>query len=144
MPVITTQHKFEITKLPLDIKKKWVDALRSGKYIQGSGSLFEIFRAHNEPTKKTYCCLGVLGSVCGVEEDFLENNEFFTDLHIDRHLIPKDVWEFSANEQLQQMLADNNDGNIVKETGSEEIGKARVAYKRATFEELADWIEENL
>ena len=34
-----------------EVKKKWVDALRSGEYAQGRSSL----RDHDE-----YCCLGVL------------------------------------------------------------------------------------
>jgi len=35
-----------------EIKKKWVDALRSGEYKQGRGNL--------RPTEDTHCCLGVL------------------------------------------------------------------------------------
>jgi hypothetical protein len=34
------------------IKQQWLDALRSGDYKQGQGSL--------RPTPDTYCCLGVL------------------------------------------------------------------------------------
>lgn len=40
-----------MNKLPVDIKKKWVDALRSGKYEQGREYLCDGDR---------YCCLGVL------------------------------------------------------------------------------------
>lgn len=36
-----------------DIKKKWVEALRSSEYQQGRG------RLHN-PKENTFCCLGVL------------------------------------------------------------------------------------
>lgn len=39
------------------IKRKWVKALRSGKYKQAQEYLF---------TGKGYCCLGVLGDVIGV------------------------------------------------------------------------------
>lgn len=37
-----------------DIKKKWINALRSGKYKQGSGWLLE---------DNKYCCLGVLSDI---------------------------------------------------------------------------------
>lgn len=41
------------------IKQRWLDALRSGKYAQGTGSLM---RKINTPVGTTdeYCCLGVL------------------------------------------------------------------------------------
>ena len=42
-----------------EIKDKWVAALRSGKYKQGSGQL------HNT-MNDTYCCLGVLCAELGV------------------------------------------------------------------------------
>lgn len=40
------------------LKAKWIKALKSGKYRQGTGRLY---------TKETrsYCCLGVLGKVAG-------------------------------------------------------------------------------
>lgn len=39
------------------IKKRWIEALRSGKYKQGIRAL--------KPTRDTYCCLGVLCKVMG-------------------------------------------------------------------------------
>jgi hypothetical protein len=36
-----------------EIKKRWVEALRSGKYKQGTAVLHDV-------TSDTYCCLGVL------------------------------------------------------------------------------------
>lgn len=44
-------------KLPPDIKAKWLEALRSGKYKQGTGRLFR--------PGDTYCCLGVLSAEQG-------------------------------------------------------------------------------
>ena len=41
--------------LPPNIKKQWVENLRSGEYEQGEGSLF----SHDEDWKPRYCCLGV-------------------------------------------------------------------------------------
>lgn len=42
------------------IKKKWVAALRSGKYEQGTTLLYD-------QTTKSFCCLGVLCKVQGVK-----------------------------------------------------------------------------
>lgn len=39
--------------MPRSLRKKWLDALRSGKYKQGSGTLYN-------PDTKAFCCLGVL------------------------------------------------------------------------------------
>lgn len=51
----------ENEKLPEEFKKKWVDALLSGKYKQGN---FQLRRVDN-----TYCCLGVAAKVCGVKDN---------------------------------------------------------------------------
>ncbi len=55
-----------------EIKELWVEALRSGKYIQGTGQL----RIADEK----HCCLGVLTEICPIvdinnyaEEGFLPN-----------------------------------------------------------------------
>lgn len=41
------------------LKNQWIKALLSGDYIQGQESLWN-------RTENTYCCLGVLGKICGV------------------------------------------------------------------------------
>lgn len=43
-------------KMDPEMKKRWVEALRSGKYKQGKG------RLHDE-VHDTYCCLGVLNEI---------------------------------------------------------------------------------
>jgi hypothetical protein len=50
-----------------DIAKKWVKALRSGKYKQGKGYLKQ-FTSKNEPR---HCCLGVL---CELYNDTMKKN----------------------------------------------------------------------
>ena len=42
-----------------ELKRLWVDALRSGKYLQG----FDMLRTPDNH----YCCLGVLADISGVE-----------------------------------------------------------------------------
>lgn len=48
------------TKLPQEFKTKWLKALRSGDYQQGSGSLYK----HGK-----YCCLGVACIISGGSPD---------------------------------------------------------------------------
>ena len=45
-----------------ELKQKWVDALRSGKYRQGREYLHR-----KRDSEDTYCCLGVLHDVSGGE-----------------------------------------------------------------------------
>lgn len=53
-----------------EIHRKWIEALRSGKYKQGSGVYC---RYHDgEPH---YCCLGVLAKVAGYNYEVFENGE---------------------------------------------------------------------
>lgn len=44
-----------------ELKEKWVAALRSGKYEQGTGALRSV--------DNRYCCLGVLCEVMGIEAE---------------------------------------------------------------------------
>jgi hypothetical protein len=55
--IITNQEEFDNRPLlPLDIKEKWLEALRSGKYKKGKDCLLN---------DDKYCCLGVL---CEIQE----------------------------------------------------------------------------
>ena len=49
-----------------ELKAKWVEALRSGKYTQARGAL------HRKDG--SYCCLGVLCSLKGMSDAAMTNN----------------------------------------------------------------------
>lgn len=54
------------TKFTQEIKDKWLEALKSGKYIQGYAELVYI----DESEIKRHCCLGVLGEIIeGITND---------------------------------------------------------------------------
>jgi len=48
-------------RLAPEVKAAWLEALRSGKYVQGTGRLHK---------GDKYCCLGVLCDVMGAREQF--------------------------------------------------------------------------
>ena len=105
------------------IKKRWVEALRSGDYEQGKGYLQE----------EGFCCLGVL---CDLHHNLTSEGEWdHEDLETaalylvygedgEYEFPPDPVLKWSGlNRQLATDLASRNDAG-------------------ATFEELADLIEE--
>lgn len=44
--------------MDIETKTKWIEALKSGKYVQGTGQLYR---------NGKHCCLGVLGEVVGLK-----------------------------------------------------------------------------
>lgn len=104
-----------------EIKERWVAELRSGRYKQGRQAL----RDHNN----NFCCLGVLADIYDDRWKKEDDNMYSWD--IDTQLIPTWLQEeigLSSNDCVY--LANLNDG----------LGELR----RHTFEEIADYIEENL
>lgn len=101
-------------------KRKWVRALRSGRYPQAYGQLQVRDEDYGKPG---FCCLGVLVAECRPESlDHLSQ----------KGDIPDDLatlWDFgnprASNDDLQSKLACMNDG--------------RVSFRR-----IATWIEKHL
>lgn len=112
--------------MDVELKKRWVKALRSGKYRQGHGKL-----CFND----NYCCLGVLADIEGALvalDDYTYNI---------KGIIDESIWgcpypttslppisflnKVGLSSSVSYKLADMNDS-----------GK--------TFNKIADWIEENL
>lgn len=111
-----------------EAKKVWIEALRSGKYEQGSGAL----SYRNTGSKEQYfCCLGVLCEVAGLRKT-VERGEaarvfyqyYFPTGEIKRGTIPAGYLGINIEEK----------GNLVRLNDR----------KAASFDEIATWIEENL
>jgi len=81
------------TKMNPEIKQKWVDALRSGKYDQGSEKL---------RSRQGYCCLGVLCDLYSQEQ----NQEWeFRGAFEEENTQPTDNWYFdNASEFLPESV----------------------------------------
>lgn len=75
------------TKMNPEVKQKWIDALRSGKYEQGSEKLRSV---------SGYCCLGVLCDLYAQEHntqwEFRGNEE--------TNLQPMDYWYFGDQSEF--------------------------------------------
>jgi hypothetical protein len=98
-----------------EVKAKWIDALRSGKYEQGRGQL----RSKDDE----YCCLGVLLDILSPDAWVLNTEHGCYQSLDDRISVLPNYIENEIGRQGE--LIDMNDG-----------GKS--------FTEIADWIQENV
>lgn len=136
-----------LTRKEKTIKRKWLAALRSGKYTQGRGLLFRPKRA-GMTSGYGYCCLGVLQHVLdGGVECWMDNPpydggpsamsvpslEWYKHHGIGETLAGKEGGQYSYDyherSALQAALVGMNDG--LTDSGPKD------------FKEIADYIEEN-
>jgi hypothetical protein len=113
-------------KLPIDIKEKWVAALRSKKYKQIKGQLTDHAGG--------FCCLGVLAAECGkrgVTIDSLGDETQILPEYVNAKTFNVLTQIFETPQDLppetpQGMLIDMNDD------------------RGYSFKKIATWIEKNL
>lgn len=99
-----------------DIKKLWVEALRSGQYEQGSGAL---------SCDGQYCCLGVLCEIAveqGLELEVSTNDKGQKIFNADSAYLPTEVQEWAqlyghnpevlVEDYKEEKLANLNDGGF--------------------------------
>ena len=75
------------TKMNPEVKQKWIGALRSGKYEQGSEKLRSV---------SGYCCLGVLCDLYAQEH----NTEWEFRGNEETNLQPQDYWYFDKESEF--------------------------------------------
>lgn len=104
-------------KLDPEFKKKWIAALRSGEYKQGTGWMYKYGK---------YCCLGVASELCGVpaKGKVIILDEGYTEEEISK--IPQPLRGNSSDNNVVKYLTSLND------------------VQRESFFEIADYIEKNL
>jgi hypothetical protein len=115
-----------------DVKLKWIEALRSGKYKQGFRTLMQ-----ESEGEASFCCLGVLCDVLGLRKEQLP-----PDLYV-----PQNVTEYSyffGTEKLHTALTPQ----VCKSVGLDETEQANLIrmndQQGKTFNDIADWIERNI
>lgn len=119
-----------------ELKQNWIKALRSGKYKQGIGALCRV-DANGETS---YCCMGVLMEVIYGEDVWttetahLQDGSYKKGLHDKNYAWPpKDIVKSLGvlNGRGLTPLASMNDGG------------GKFHGNQQSFEQIADWIEEN-
>jgi hypothetical protein len=115
-------------KLPVEFKEKLVIALRSGQFKQGRSKLY------NSNTD-SYCCLGVVGVVAGVNKMEMDTKGYFS------------CYTGEVPEKYPTFLTSGH-GDLIEVRNAEyrylddvlmvmnDVGKS--------FSEIADYIEKNL
>lgn len=115
-------------KLEPQFKAKWVAALRSGEYKQGTNSLHK---------NGAYCCLGVACLLSGISNP--SNVSLFGFIEHDLEVRPEvaKVPEIlRGSGAIPQQLANMNDGRDASDIPD--------MNHRKSFSEIADYIEANL
>lgn len=121
-----------------EIKQRWTTALRSGEYEQGRGALATGRFAGGW----SYCCLGVLCEIAVadgvIQADETGNNMKAYGYGNNRTYPPDAVRAWAGLPITPRNWAGS------AEAGSAERILARKNDSGSTFEEIAQWIEENL
>ena len=79
------------TKMNPEVKQKWIDALRSGDYEQGSEKLRSV---------TGYCCLGVLCDLYAREHDTQWEFRGYDELSDETNPHPMDYWYFDEQSEF--------------------------------------------
>lgn len=90
-------------KLSKSFKNKWVKALRSGKYKQGMGELYN-------PKIETYCCLGVAAIICGSGKQKLKAEGILNSTHN----VPKELIGLRTGSVPSKLAMYNDNGKSFK------------------------------
>jgi hypothetical protein len=103
-----------------EIKTKWVEALRSGKYEQ---------TRHTVRDHRGFCCLGVLCDIAGATWKTDEACEFYVEYDCDQSVT-------GTPETLDLAIG-------LGESGRDAVMRMNDADEKS-FAEIADYIEQNL
>jgi len=114
MPTTPTKSPFSAreTERILARRKKWTDALRSGKFKQGH-------RALHWEVRGTYCCLGVADVVCNLKNECGGVLDF------------RNLLKLGLSESQQGFLASKNDKGYDFKFIANEIDKMPIKKEGA-------------
>lgn len=124
-----------------DLKARWVEALRSGKFIQAPGRLHRT--RQNGDRGAGYCCLGVLAEIDG-------RLSLDPDEHGVCHLLDEkgkltpDVSRLSHSYADKIGLSEMDESRLIEMNDGVCVLWDRAEIKPISFREIADYIEANL
>ena len=133
---------FEFKKMKPAVKKLWLKALRSGKYLQTRGGLrgnaVQDYKGNpvDAETGVGYCCLGVLQDLYAQEHnvDFGKGKKYL-------RVTGKASWGLYPSRAVCRWAGlDYHSKDVSEEQGI--LGEWNDG--KTTFLRIADWIEENL
>lgn len=123
-------------KIDPKFKKRWIAALKSGKYEQTSHWLFDIKLIGKNKVQHTYCCLGVACQISGAGK--FDNNNFFK-----LNNAPKEDLIFESHNASRILMP----FNLARQIGLTRRAQTRLANlndRGYTFKEIAEWIKRYL
>jgi len=129
------EKKIEYPKLPKVFKRKWVKALRSGKYDQGRGKLYRA-------GENDYCCLGVACVVDKIPLKRIQGKSVIAQLENESNNLKILNGEDRKSDDLVDILVSMND-NVTASTYNQFMG-GKYWEKQRSFKQIANWIEHNL
>ena len=120
-------------KLSPELKKKWVAALRSGKYRQGQLQLKREIKRGNE-----YCCFGVLYECLGLRWGKLTGRY--------RALTSLSNCPADVSQVLRQVINPRiyGDATVGRYLSAHNDGSDLNGIRHWSFNEIADWVERHL
>ena|SRR5688500_2877066 len=125
---IITEKKF---RLPKEFATRWLAALRSGKYDQANERLVDI-SGH----KWSYCCLGLAEYIEGQDPQLMYDREWT----LPNCIILETDYESKVPTELQTEF-------YMRDTTRTQSLAGTLAHMNdtgSTFEQIADWIEQNV
>lgn len=133
-----------------EIKQKWVDALRSGKYAQTQGVLCNGNGIDGEPG--SFCCLGVLADILG--QEWIKDSSYNRSIPVYGFICSEN--ELNENGDRGGLNTAELPDSILEQTGLKGpiVGKLMLMndgqqnelhnIEPQSFDQIADYIEENL
>lgn len=114
------------TPMPTELRRQWIDGLRSGRYAQGTGYL---------RTNTGYCCLGVLCDVKGVawEEGHKRYAVGF--------MMPMSAWEPEEYMKWETTVLPDPLRKEMNLTDSQQVMLTQLNDHGFTFKLIADVLE---
>tara|TARA_R100001086_G_scaffold249569_1_gene189758 strand:+ start:521 stop:910 length:390 start_codon:yes stop_codon:yes gene_type:complete len=118
------------------VAKRWINALRSGEYKQGTGTLYNI-------NTNSYCCLGVLKKIENLQEsepNFLYDSYKKVGLKTGVGEIYGNIWDMHTYNQSSYISLTNLNDNGLEHDNLYNLTK-KFTREPFTFDEIADIIQ---